>query len=435
LLANQQEQVLLDKLLEQFIAQGLLKSRGKQRTDSTHVLSSVRRLNRLELVTETVRATLNALVETAPDWLRSWMPLDWVERYARRSEEYRLPNSKAGRDQHALTVGEDGFVLLDAARDSSAPVEVRVHPMIKTLEHIWEQQYERIDGRAKWRSANNFPPAGQRFDSPYDTNARFNSKRGQGWSGYKVHLSETCDDDAPRLVTHVETTPSTITDVDMTQALHERLRDKQLLPDQHIVDTGYLSSAWLVNALEGFDVRLVGPPPTNRSWQARAGRGFDSSAFHIDWAARQVVCPMGRTSVRWHEGKRRGDAFCTASFAFADCFSCRNRVYCTRTVRHPRQLTFLPRDQREALHTARGQVGEAVWQDVYAKRVGIEGTISEAVRCHGLRRSRYRGLRKTALQMLAVGAAVNVVRVVNWLDGLRPVSVRSLPLARLGLVA
>jgi hypothetical protein len=133
---------------------------------------------------------------------------------------------------------------------------------------------------------------------------------------------------------------SAITDVDMTQALHERLRDKQLLPDQHIVDTGYRSSAWLVDTLEGFGVRLVGPPPTNRSWQARAGRGFDSSAFHIDWAARQVVCPLGKTSVTWHEVKKRGNAFCTASFAFADCFSCRNRVYCTRTVRHPRQLTF-----------------------------------------------------------------------------------------------
>jgi transposase len=98
-------------------------------------------------------------------------------------------------------------------------------------------------------------------------------------------------------------------------------------------------------------------------------------------------------------------------------------------------VDFLPRDQREALHTARGQVGEAVWQDVDAKRAGIEGTISEAVRCHGLRRSRDRGLRKTGLQMVAVGAALNVSRVVNWLDGVRPVSARTLPLTRLRLIA
>ncbi len=214
------EQVLLDKLLEQFTQRGLLKARGMQRTDSTHVISSVRHLNRLELVTETMRATLNALVDTAADWLRSWMPVDWVERYARRNEEYRLPNSKTGRDQHALILGDDGYALLDAARGSRAPVEVRLHLMVTTLEQVWEQQYERIDGRAKWRSASNFPPAGQRIESPYDTDARFNSKRGQGWSGYKVHISETCDDDEPRFVTHVATTQSTVTDVDMTQTIH-----------------------------------------------------------------------------------------------------------------------------------------------------------------------------------------------------------------------
>ena len=435
LLASNMEQVLLDKLLERFTQLGLLKARGKQRTDSTHVLSSVRHLNRLELVTETMRATLNALVDTAPDWLQSWMPVDWVERYARRSEESRLPNSKAGRDRHALIVGDNGSALLDAARDSRAPEEVQLHPMVTTLEQVWEQQYERIDGRAKWRSASNFPPAGQRIESPYDTDARFNSKRGQGWSGYKVHLSETCDDDAPRFVTHVETTQSTVTDVDMTQVIHHCLQDKKLLPTDHIVDTGYISSALLVNTIQAFDLRLVGPPALDYSWQARAGKGFDSSAFQIDWDKRRVTCPMGKTSVIWHETTKKGDAFCTAKFAFADCFSCRERVHCTRTVRGPRQLTFLPRDQRESLQVARDQHGNVAWQAAYARRAGIEGTISEAVRSHGLRRSRYRGLSKTGLQMIAVRAAVNVSRVVNWLDGLRPVSSRTLPLTRLGLIA
>ena len=92
---------------------GLLKARGRQRTDSTHVLASIRALNRLELVGETLRAALNELATVAPDWLRGVAPEDWYERYAHRVEDGRLPRAEAEREAYARTVGEDGFALLD----------------------------------------------------------------------------------------------------------------------------------------------------------------------------------------------------------------------------------------------------------------------------------------------------------------------------------
>ena len=72
--------MLLDKLLERCRALGLLKARGQQRTDSTHVLAAIRVLNRLELVAETLRAPRNALATVAPDWLPGLAPLAWYER-------------------------------------------------------------------------------------------------------------------------------------------------------------------------------------------------------------------------------------------------------------------------------------------------------------------------------------------------------------------
>src|ERR687896_662430 len=114
LLAGSAEERLLDKLLERCQAQGLLKSRGQQRTDSTHVLAAIRVLNRLELVGETLRAALNELAGEAPEWLQRVAPLEWYERYARRVEETRLPREPSKREVYAQTVGEDGFALLDA---------------------------------------------------------------------------------------------------------------------------------------------------------------------------------------------------------------------------------------------------------------------------------------------------------------------------------
>src|ERR1041385_8289002 len=55
------EHLLLDRMLQLFKEKSLLKARGKQRTDSTHVLAAIRVMNRLELVTETLRAALHEL--------------------------------------------------------------------------------------------------------------------------------------------------------------------------------------------------------------------------------------------------------------------------------------------------------------------------------------------------------------------------------------
>ena len=118
--------MLLDKLLERCQVLGLLKARGQQRTDSTHVLAAVRVLNRLELVAETLRAALNALATVAPAWLQAVSPLAWYERYSRRIEESRLPKATAAREAYAHTVGEDGFLLLDALDAPDVPEGLRI---------------------------------------------------------------------------------------------------------------------------------------------------------------------------------------------------------------------------------------------------------------------------------------------------------------------
>src|SRR5438105_7748190 len=143
LLAGSAEELRLAKRLERCRALGLLKGRGPQRTDSTHVLAAIRVLNRLELVAETLRAALNAVATVAPDWLQAITPLAWYERYSRRIEASRLPKATTEREAYAHTVGEDGFMLLDALDTPGVPRGLRELPRMEALRRTWQRHYER----------------------------------------------------------------------------------------------------------------------------------------------------------------------------------------------------------------------------------------------------------------------------------------------------
>jgi hypothetical protein len=120
-------------MLERFKARGLVKAHGKQRTDSTHVLGAVRDLHLLELVGETLRATLDDLAAVVPDWVRALAPPVWFERYAHRVEDCRLPKSQEKREALALEIGADGFRRLDALDAPTAPTAARDGAMVRTL--------------------------------------------------------------------------------------------------------------------------------------------------------------------------------------------------------------------------------------------------------------------------------------------------------------
>lgn len=122
-------------------------------------------------------------------------------------------------------------------------------------------------------------------------------------------------------------------------------------------------------------------------------------------------------------------------FAAADCTLCPVREQCTRAKTLPRSLTPQPRAEHEAIHAARQRQQTAESAAGYARRAGIEGTLSQGVRAFGLRSARYRGLAKTHLQQVATAAAINVQRATAWLDGRPRTTTRRSHLARLAPAA
>ena len=436
LLGGQAEGRLLDRMLELFEEEGLLDGGGRQRTDSTHVLGSVRELNRLEIVGETLHATLNALAQVAPTWLRKHVDAGWFERYGERFSDYRLPKVPGERRDLRELVGRDGMALLDAVYGPEAPDYLRAVPVVDVLRRVWVQHFYAEDGRPRWREQKDFPPSALVIYSPYDLDVRYSQKRGTEWRGYKVHLTETCEPERPNLITHVATTAATDQDISALEGIHDGLGAKGLLPGRHLADAAYISAGEVVKGQERFGVEMIGPARPDTSWQGSDPDAFDVARFEIDWDAEQVTCPAGQTSYKWSPGVGpRGQPAIQVNFRKPICGACTSRPRCTRSAHNPRSLTLHPRLEHEALAAARQRQKTEAFKEEYKARSGVEGTISEGAFALGMRRARYRGLSKTHLQHVATAAAMNLKRALAWLDGVPRSGTRVSHFARLAVAA
>jgi len=235
-----------------------------------------------------------------------------------------------------------------------------------------------------------------------------------------VHLSETCDEETPHLITHVETTPAPVSDLAVLPRIHEALQRQALLPNVHLVDTGYVDAEQLVASQHDFGVDLFGPTRDDSHWQAHEGTGFAASQFIVDWQHECATCPAGKTSSSWTPVQdRRGKPVIKIKFAMQNCGPCPYRQKCTQTqAASPRRtLTIRPQDRYQALQAARQRQASETFKTQYNQRAGIEGTLSQGIRAFNLRQARYRGQAKVHLQQALTAAALNFSRLFAWLIG------------------
>ena len=424
LIGAEAEDRLLERLLMRCRDKGLLKTRGRQRTDSTHVLAAIRELNRLELIGETIRAALNELAAVDPAWLKRVAPKAWFDRYSRRIEDSRLPRTAAKRQAYAQMVGEDGFALLALLDATETPPELKHLPKVQALRTAWARHFDHDasqDGeppRVRFKSNREVAKAKEKIESPYDIDARYRSKRGKSWVGYMVHHSETCDDDSVHLITHVHTTPGDVHEAMSTATIHQALASKGLAPKENLADAAYISADLLVQSQDDHGIDLMGPPRPIPHWQSKIEGAYTTNRFIIDWKKRAVRCPEGVMSTIWRDYvDADGKAYHKIAFPHAVCQTCKARTLCTKAKKGSKRLRLHPKRQHQALQKARDRMASDEGYKRYARRAGIEGTISQAVRAFGARRSRYAGLAKTHLQQVATAAAINLDRLASWFAG------------------
>ena len=433
LLEHGLEDKLLRKVLASCQAAGLLEGKSKQRTDSSIVLANIRILNRVQLVSETMRRTLDDIAQVAPEWLQPLIQEAWGKRYSRVLDSRRIRKSKKKREELAQLIGEDGYYLLQAIGGKHAPLEVQQLHSVTVLRAVWVQQYYCHADEIEWRTKkrHGVPPSSKMIASPDDVEARYSHKRDKSWTGYKVHLTETCAEDEPHLITHVETTVGTTADVSVTEKIQSDLLQQQLAPKTHWVDSGYTDAELLLSSREK-GIELLGPLRRDTSWQTQEANGYGQAQFTIDWQRCVALCPQGKRSGPGKNGRDRGgNPNVQFVFSRSVCQHCSAQDLCTRAKKTGRHITVPPQEIYEALKKARAYETTEAFEERYKRRAGIEGTIGQAVNRHGARRTRYPGLAATHLQHIATAAGINFRRVAQWLMGERPETTRTSPFAAL----
>jgi transposase len=229
------------------------------------------------------------------------------------------------------------------------------------------------------------PPAAEGIESPYDTDARYRHKRDTQWTGYMVHVSDTCEPTAPHLLTHVHTTTAAVHEAQCTAPIHQVLGAKDLPPSEHLVDAAYIDAELLVSSGTADGSTLRGPARPNPNWQATVSGASTVADFTVDGEHQQVHCPQGKAAAAsWAERvDATGRAYIQVRFHQQDCRACDTRAFYTQATQATRTLTFHPQAEFAALPAARAWYASEEGQQQYKRRAGVESTLSQGVRAFG----------------------------------------------------
>jgi len=407
---NQAERILFDGIVDLLMELGLIKRGGKQRIDSTHILGYVKEMSRLECATETVRLALEELAEEVVDSQRPevWEGL-WVL-YVQSEVGWRL--TKAERDSRYRQCGQDMKVLVEWV-DNKHPKLAELES-VKLLRRVFEEQFEVVEGAVNSRRTR--PP--KAVQNPHDPDAHYADKGTKQWIGYKVHVMESVDPEEPakvkaepgeHFITEIITTEAAQDEMaGLTESLKREQEHHEIKPAAVYADGGYVTESTLSQA-ESHAMELLGPTRPDPHKGA-----YNADGFVVDVENEQAVCPQGKTSTQCSHIK---DGYMGTEYYRLEwgshCDRCPAQKQCTRAKSGRRILVVGLR--HDLVQKRRGEMRSDNFSRSMYPRNGIEGTHSELVRGHGLRRTKYRGFDRVALSHYFIGAACNVKRLLKRL--------------------
>jgi transposase len=397
LLEYHAEYLVFDRLLQKLVALGLIRRRGKQRTDSSYVLGLVAKLSRLELVWETLRLSLKAIQAQDERWLERTVPEAFLQRYLVKRSEYNVTERQAALELQQA--GADGLWWLQQLE--SAPAEWRQLSEIETLRAVWEQQFER-DEQGSYRGPRTKLEAHGLIQSPHEPQVRYRQKRGKPWQGYAAQVTETAEAKRePNFITDVHVTDAQTDDKEALPDIQDRLAKRDLAPAQQVVDQNYVSGTQLAQS-QRRGIELLGPIATQPG-----PAGFRLDDFRIDLAREQAICPAGHIAVK-ATCYQRSDGTREYQFFFGtQCAACAAHALCT-TAKGGRTLQY--HEHHPLVAQRRAEMESEPFRQLMKLRPPIEGTLSQLMRL-GMRHARYRGQQKTNLQLIFTAIAVNLRRL------------------------
>ncbi len=415
------ERVIFDGVLELLIEMGLVKRKGKQRLDSTHILGYVKEMSRLECAVETLRLALEALEEVLPSTERPefWGTL-WAL-YVQSEVDWRL--NKSERQSRYRQCGRDMDELLGWLKGK--PSKWSELEEVRLLRRVFEEHFEVIEGEV--HPTPKRPP--RSVQNPHDPDAHYADKGKRQWVGYKVQVVESVDPERPakvkgeageHFITEIVTTEAAQDEMaGLAEALKEEAEHHGMKPEALYADAGYVTERTLSEA-EGSGIELLGPT------RPEPHRGpYNADAFSVDIETQQAICPEGNLSTQWSRIRDTymGTEYYRIEWA-SQCERCAVQKQCTRSKSGRRILVVGLR--HDLVEKRREEMRQADFAKKMHPRNGVEGTLSELVRGHGLRRTKYRGISRVRLSHYLMGAACNVKRYLNLMAfEIRPATLKA----------
>jgi len=401
------DRLAFDVCLDLLTEAGWVKHRSMQRLDSTHVHGLLRQMSRLECARSALRKALLALAKSSCQQ-QAWMCM-WDE-YVLGKVDFR--SSVAALKTKVQRVGEDIGELL-VFFEGSPEMEL---PEMALLAQVFSENYE-PDEHGSWQQTPKSQPGS--IQNPHDPDAQWCTKsttKDKEWTGYKTQTAETVAEEPHRkgepttnAITAIVTQCATGSDeAGMEEVFKQFQENGQQKPNVLYVDGAYVSAAGLAKAEEeGRELRGPAQPPGG------SRKRFRADTFDVDIEKRGAICPAGQASTNCSrlEVKATGKVSYRFEWNNATCGQCKHRGQCLGSNQKHRTLVvgelhpYLQRRRKE-------MATEEFKQDMH-HRNGIEGTQSELVRAHGMRKARYRGLKRVTLQNYFTGAACNLSRYVR----------------------
>lgn len=417
LIEKKLDHVVFAQILEGLVQAGLVERRGKQRLDSTQMLGLVARMSRLECVRETLRLALKELDSQAPAFAKpAWWPLLW-ERYVASKLDYHT--EAAALKEKMNQAGADALTLLQWVATLS-DVSVAQGRQMQLLQRVLDENFQcQGPGAPAQKEAQ---PTGA-VHNPHEPQAQWAAK-GQGKHkkehvGYKVQVAEsvTAEPLAPgeptrSFLTGIATQPASASD----EAGGEQIEQEQSAmglegPVELYVDAAYTSGQKLAQA-QAQGRQIIGPVQA----APRRDKRFSSEDFDIHVEERRATCPAGKPSAQCSRLEEQQGGKVSYRFEWGShCKDCPLRPQCVGPGQAHR--TLVVGQYHSHLQARRQEQKTEAFKEKCRKRNAIEGTQSELVRAHGLRRARYRGLEKVRLQNYFIGAACNAkrwIRRIAW---------------------
>jgi transposase len=406
---HQAERVIFDGIVDLLIELGLIKRSGKQRIDSTHILGYVKEMSRLECAVETLRLGLEELagviVGVRPEfWERLWAL------YVQSEVGWRL--SKAERDHRYRQCGQDMRELLEWI-DANDPKRGEL-VSVKLLRRVFAEQFAVLEGAIEPQRTR----PSQAVQNPHDPDAHYADKGSKQWIGYKVHVVESVDPEkqakvkaepGEHFITEVVTTEAAQDEMaGMTEALKRQQDTHGIKPEAMYADAGYVTERTLAQA-DNNAMELLGPtrPDPHKG-------PYNADAFVVDVENERAICPQGKTSTQCSHirDSYMGTEYYRLEWG-SQCDDCPVQKQCTRAKSGRRLLVVGLR--HDLVHKRREEMRAESFSQTMHPRNGIEGTHSELVRGHGLRRTKYRGFGRVAMSHYFMAAACNVKRYLRRL--------------------